>query len=81
MLEWNGIDTVRRHERMSGSLGPVNIEFFFEKFIDGGIQIKRKPGRPIHAEAPVEIETAGAFEEHGELRPAQPKRLTVFWVV
>ena len=51
------------HQRVRAPLCPVDIEFFFEERINGAVKRERKTRRLRNAEAPVQVEAAGAVQE------------------
>jgi len=44
----------------------MHIKLFFEKFIHGGIEVKRKTRGPVHAKAAIEVKTAGTIQKKSE---------------
>jgi hypothetical protein len=45
------------HERMRGLAGAMNIKFFFQKMVNGAVQVERKSRRSRDAEFVIDIKT------------------------
>ena len=57
---------------MRGRALAVDVEFFFQERVDGGIEIEWKSGRTRGAEFVVDIETARALHKESYLRTGKP---------
>ncbi len=74
------IDVVGLHKRVCDPFGPVKVEFLLEERIDSSVQVERKPRRLTNPMTAVDVETARAGHEVGDLRAAELVRLSAFWV-
>ena len=68
------------HERMRPPLGAMDIEFFLQQCVHGGIQGERESWRPAYAQAAIEVETEGAIHEQVYLRAADPEWFGASWI-
>ena len=59
----NGVNAVLFHERVFGSLGSVEVKFFFQKSIDCRVQGKGKSRRSADSEPAIHVKAACTFSK------------------
>lgn len=62
MGEWDGVEAVGLHEWVGCAVGAVDVEFFFEEFVDGRVEGEWVAWWSADSESAVEVEAAGAVE-------------------
>ena len=74
VLKWNRFDLVVEHNRMWRAGGAMEVELFFEQFVDGLVDIERRTARSRNLQPGIQPETAWALGEQFNLRPRNFER-------